>query len=114
MFIKMFINADTEDESMKIVEDILSPLNIYFKRTNKIKLEPYWKIKDMYSIDVDIDLNVNILEKERLETFLKTIANKWISYGKPINEILISRNNNDIIIYHEKVEMINIYIDDIE
>lgn len=64
MFIKMFINADTEDESMKIVEDILSPLNTYFKRTNKIKLEPYWKIKDMYSIDVDIDLNVNILEKK--------------------------------------------------
>lgn len=28
MFIKVFLYANTEDESMKIITDILSPLNI--------------------------------------------------------------------------------------
>ena len=111
VFIKAFLYANTEDESMKIITDILSPLNIEIGKT-KIELEPYWKINGIYSIDVYVDLDVSILPKEMLEKFLKTIANKWISYGEPINEILISRNDIDIVIYNEKIEMINIHIED--
>lgn len=109
VFIKAFLYAHTEDESMKIITDILSPLNIEIGKT-KIELEPYWKINGIYSVYVDLD--VSILQKEMLEKFLKTIANKWISYGEPINEILISRNDKDIIINNEKIEMIIIFIED--
>ncbi len=111
MFIKAFLYANTEDESMKIITDILSPLNIEIGKT-KIELEPYWKINGIYSVDVYVDSDVSILQKEVLEKFLKTIANKWISYGEPINEILISRNDKDIVINNEKIEMINIYFED--
>ena len=111
VFIKAFLYANTKDESMKIITDILSPLNIEMGKT-KIELEPYWKINGIYSIDVYVDLDASILQKEMLEKFLKTIANKWISYGEPVDEILISRNDKDIIIYNEKIEMIIIYIVD--
>ena len=36
----------------------------------------------LYSIDVYVDLDAGILQKEVLEKFLKTIANKWIFHVK--------------------------------
>ena len=48
MFIKAFLYANTKDESMKIITDILSPLNIEMGKT-KIELEPYWKINGIFS-----------------------------------------------------------------
>lgn len=60
---------------MKIITDILSPLDNEVAET-KIMLEPYWKMKGLYSIDVYVDYDVSILLKEMFEKFLKTIANK--------------------------------------
>lgn len=65
-------------------------------------MKPYWKIKGIYEVDVTIEFNV-----VQLDEFLKTIASKWKCYGEPMNEILISKKDENITIYNKKIEMIN-------
>ena len=48
----------------------------------KIELEPYWKINGIYSIDVYVDLDAGILQKE-VHTSYITITNRNVSHQPP-------------------------------
>ena len=106
----MFLYAKTEKEAIQQSENILLLLKTYIIKRKMIAIEPYWKMNNMYKLDISLELDIHILEKNILEEFLQNISSKWQSYGEPINEILISKNDNDTIVYNEKIEMINIFI----
>lgn len=108
MFIRMFLYAKTKEEAINLSNSILLNLDIQIDRKKIVELEPYWKIDGIYEIGIEIILKNKSISKKILENFLKSLSNKWLSYGEPIYEILVTRNLDNTILTNKKIEMISI------
>ena len=108
MFIRMFLYAKSSKEAVSICNDILSNIDLYTEKKEIVEIAPYWKIEGIFQIELSVVLKSTSINNEDLERLLKIFSNIWLSYGQPIDEILILDSS---IIYNEKIEMINIFFD---
>ncbi|MBD5136548.1 MAG: hypothetical protein HDT39_11405 [Lachnospiraceae bacterium] len=111
MFIRMFLYAKSKKETISICSNILSNIDIHIEKRKVVEIVPYWKIEGVFQIELSIALKNNSIDSNDWERFLKTLSNIWLSYGEPIDEILITRKLDGSIIDNEKIEMINIFLD---
>ncbi len=111
MFIRMFLYAKSSKEAVSICNDILSNIDLYTEKKEIVEIAPYWKIEGIFQIELSVVLKSTSINNEDLERLLKIFSNIWLSYGQPIDEILITRKLDSSIIYNEKIEMINIFFD---
>ncbi|GAA0741814.1 hypothetical protein [Clostridium oceanicum] len=109
MFIRSFVYADSKIEAESVFEDIVTYIKSNIKSRKYIKNEPYWKCDKMFVVEVEIGLNKYLNEVE-INEFLKSISNKWLTFGNPINEIVVSDATEDCILEKNNVSMINIFI----
>ncbi|WP_238917732.1 hypothetical protein [Clostridium sp. YIM B02555] len=107
MLIRLFAYSNNEVQAKNIFDSITSSINssIVFKEYKKI--EPYWKIEGIYLIEVRIELD-KYFKEESMEEFLKSIADKWIVFGNPIEEVLASEATEGCNYIKKGVNMINI------
>lgn len=111
MFVRMFLYAKSKEEATAICNDILSNIDLYIEQRKIVEITPYWKIEGIFQIELSVVLKNNSINSEDWERFLKTLSNIWLSYGEPIDEILITRKLDGSIMCNEKIEMINIFFD---
>ena len=107
----MFLYAKSKKETISICNNILSNIYMHIEKRKVVEIVPYWKIEGVFQIELSITLKNNSIDSNDLERFLKTLCNLWLSYGEPIDEILITRKLDGSIIDNEKIEMINIFLD---
>ncbi|MEG1003282.1 MAG: hypothetical protein RSF37_07730 [Clostridium sp.] len=107
MFIRTYVYSNDKINARKIVEEFLNVIKKEIKTKKYIKNEIYWKDNNMYIIEVEIDF-YNNLDKRKLGYFLKDISDKWIVFGRPIDEFLTSQKIEKSNL-SSKVNMINIF-----
>ncbi len=112
MLIRFFIYSGNESGAKTVVNElfqdvIIKEMNI----ANKVvfnKIESYWKIDNMYEVEVDVNLKRKITEAER-DKFLSVISGKWKFYGNPIDEALTSETMEDNHFIRKDISMVNIF-----
>ncbi|WP_252232786.1 hypothetical protein [Clostridium sp. ZBS15] len=109
MFIRLFVYANNEINAKEISENIISNIESFIVEKKYIKIETYWKIEQIYIIELSIELNKEI-NTEAWINFLKRISDKWEFYGDPIDEILISESLNGCDYIRKDISMINIFL----
>ncbi len=107
MFLNMFIVADNVIMSKKICEELINKLGEYIDKKNYLSNIPYWKIEGVYNIKLELKFNKKI-SAEILNEFYVSIADKWIAYGNPEDEILFSNNIDGCNFKNNKIIMINV------
>lgn len=108
MLFRLFAYSNDEVEAKSVFESIINDIesSIVYKEYKKI--EPYWKIEGIYVVTVRIELH-NDFEGENKEDFLKSISDKWITFGNPIDEVLASETTEGCNFIKKGVNMINIF-----
>lgn len=107
MYIRLFANTSNSDEALSILSDALHDIKDIIETQEIVKSEPYWKVEEVYVVETEITLREQ-LQTEKLKHFLYGIADKWISYGEPINEAVASETTKDCNFIMKGVNMINI------
>lgn len=108
MFIRMFLYADDDIQSLKKSNLLLTKLSKFILSIEVLDNVRYWKVKGIYVIELNIEMVESAMNKQRFLQFLKSLSDKWQVYGEPVEEILISRSLEGYTYIHEDVEMINI------
>lgn len=112
MLIRFFIYSSNDNEAKMVVNELFQDKIITEMRlVNEIvykKIESYWKIDDMYEIEVDVNLHREMTEKER-EEFLGVISDKWDYYGNPMDEALTSETMEEINYLRKNISMVNVF-----
>lgn len=101
MFIRFFIVANTKIEAINIVKPFTD--NLRKKQTDFSSIEPYWKIKSMYVVNICIQSTVSDVD---FNSFINSIGTGWSYYD---NEWVISKSNVDCKIHDSRVYMVTIY-----
>lgn len=109
MIVKIFANASNKNEAIEVYKNFINIINEYIKFEKLKKIEPYWKFKDMYIVEVSVDLHCQF-GSEHFDQFLYRICDKWEHFGNPIDELLASASNVETGYILENVEMINIFL----
>lgn len=107
MFIRLFANSTSEDEAISVYKNINCIIESKIKIEEIKKVEPYWKIDDIYVVEAEIEF-INALGEEPLKEFLYSIADNWQFFGNPTDEALASFEDAGDYIKHG-VRMINIF-----
>lgn len=108
MFIRLFTHSTSEEESKKILNEIITNELDYIDKIEYVTIEPYWKVESIYKIEVNVNLK-EIFNEERMKSFLNSISDKWIFFGKPIEEALASETTEGCNYIKDGVNMINIF-----
>ncbi|MBO8157905.1 MAG: hypothetical protein H0Z32_15890 [Bacillaceae bacterium] len=108
MFIRLFVNTDNTEEANIVLEKVMSVLKGKIKDKEIVKIIPYWKIKNVYVAEVNVDLYEGISYDEIFKD-LQRIANKWTTFGNPVNELLTSVDMDNCFIKIDKIRMVNIH-----
>lgn len=112
MLIRFFVYSSNENGAKMVVNELFQDEII--KRMHLVdeivlkKIESYWKIDNMYEIEVDVNLKRKITEVER-DKFLGTISSTWKFYGNPIDEALTSETMEDINYLRKDIAMVDIF-----
>ena len=113
MFIKLFLYANNKKEAKKISEQIMNPLKNYAKKIKFKRNKVYWKIKEIYVVEIKIIFNSKF-NKNILNEFLYSISDDWVIFEDPIKQVidgmLASNIKNNLCIF-EKINMVNIFFD---
>lgn len=110
MFLRIFTIANDVETSEKICEELLSKLNKYIEKKTYLSNKPYWKMEGVYSVEVKLKLRKK-MPNVFLNEFYCSIANKWISYGSPENEVLFSNNIDGCNFKNDNILMLNIFLE---
>lgn len=108
MFIRAFIYSNSKDEAQDIFESIIESVKDSIKNKEYIENKPYWKIEGIYVVEVKI-LFDNKFNKSYNDKLLKSICDKWITYGNPIEEVLACDDNEGCNFIKNGLKMINIF-----
>lgn len=101
MFIRLFVNTNNIEEANVALEKVTSVLKEKIKGKEIVKIIPYWKIEDVYIVEVNLEIYEGISDGDIYKD-LQGIINKWITFGNPINELLTSVDMDDCIINIDK------------
>lgn len=108
LFIRAFIYSNSKDEAQDIFESIIESVKDSIKNKEYIENKPYWKIEGIYVVEVKI-LFDNKFNKSYNDKLLKSICDKWITYGNPIEEVLACDDNEGCNFIKNGLKMINIF-----
>jgi hypothetical protein len=108
MLFRVFEYSNNENDAKVIFDDIINNIKDYITNKNYIKIEPYWKIKGIYVVEVKIQFNKNFNDII-LKKFLMSIAYKWMEFGNPIDEVLASETMDECNYIKKDINMINIF-----
>lgn len=108
MLIRLFAYASNKGEAKHIFESIIIDIENNIVHKKYTKNEPYWKMEGIYEVEVNIELTRDFNELKRDE-FLKSISDKWLAFGEPIEEVLASNTNKDCKYIKSGIKMINIF-----
>lgn len=108
MLFRVFEYSKNQHEAKLIFEHIISEIQNSIISKEYKKIEPYWKVEGIHIVEVLIKLNKSF-NKNQHEEFLRSISDKWISYGDPVNEIIASETTEGCNYIKKDVSMINIF-----
>ena len=108
MLFRFFLYSKDKIKSQYICEDILKPISQHIIDEKYNVIEPYWKYDDMYQVEMNIKLDININHSD-FRKFLSSISDKWELFGDPPDEILISEKMHDCHFIADNVSLINIF-----
>ncbi|HBI02455.1 MAG TPA: hypothetical protein DDY49_00310 [Paenibacillaceae bacterium] len=108
MFIRIYLNTDNQQDALNILENVLNQLDVEIQNKEIVKVEPYWKMEEVYIIEVSF--LVNKLTEEGFEKFLEKISDKWTYFDHPINEVLASETTDGCTFLFPGVKLINIHL----
>ena len=105
MLIKFFVEAAEKELAISIVNKGLYDAQEYVKEEEIKNVIPYWKEKDMYIVELALELYQGVLHN-----FLQVFSDAWLELGYPVDELLASRNNKDCAYMKEGIVLINVFI----
>lgn len=108
MLVRLFAYSNSKDAAKKFFNSIINNIESSIVNKEYKRIEPYWKIEGVFVIEVNIELNKDFNEKNK-EEFLNSIADRWIMFGNPINEVLASETTDGCNYIKKGVSMINIF-----
>jgi hypothetical protein len=109
MFVRMYVNAINEEVALGFAQKFVNLFDSFLKSISDQVIEPYWKLKGVYQIEIEMQLYREINEKE-IKKVLSTIGDNWLTFGDPVNELLISDTTDNCDIKLSDVKMINIHL----
>lgn len=110
MFIRVFIDALSDDEALIKYRNINEVIYPEIKNENIKKNELYWKIEGVYVIEAKFEF-FEELSEEIINKYLESIADNWQYFGNPVDEALASSSDEDISFIKEGVRMINVFFE---
>lgn len=105
MFIRYFIESDSQNDAINLINSDYKNLDCYICKKEIKNVLPYWKIDNVYIIEVIIDLKA-----DTLKSFMDYYSHKWLECGYPVDEFLTSRNIPECTFIRTGYEMINIFL----
>ncbi len=112
MHIRVFAQTNDFKEAEEVFHDVIGSLKPYIKNINIENVEQYWKFEDLVIVSANIELTKK-LDNDELNLYLKTVANTWLRDGWEGEDITISGNVDEVEIYKDKVEFVDICLDEI-
>jgi len=109
MYINLFAQTTKIDEAKLILKEIIDALNKEVLKYTFIKIEPYWKIKELTHVQAEFSLTSKLSIEER-KHFLFSVSDKWTYCGNPIldDEVVASIATEGCNYIKSGIEMINI------
>lgn len=112
MFLRFFVYAVNDNDAMEIIDDCLNSIKTYIFEKSEFILKPYWKILDMYVVDVSLKLKI---EKVKFVNFLQSISDHWLQFGSSVTDELLASETDGIFKYMKnKISMVNIFFENDE
>lgn len=108
MFIRLFTYSTNEEEYKKILNEIINKEIQFIDKIEYVTFEPYWKLDDIYKVEVNLNLKEKLSE-ERIKKIFDSISDKWMYFGDPIEEALASETMEGCNYIKDGVNMIDIF-----
>ena len=105
MFIRYFIESDSQNGAINLINRDFQNLDCYIRKKEIKNILPYWKIDNVYIIEVIIDLRA-----DTLKCFMDYYSDKWLECGYPVDEFLTSKNIPECTFIRNGYGMINIFL----
>lgn len=83
MFINLYTYSNNEEETKKIINELLKNELQYIKEIEYKQFEPYWKFDDMFKTKLEVQFN-EAFTQEKFERFLESISDKWTDFEASI------------------------------
>ncbi|MDE7422209.1 MAG: hypothetical protein K2N51_00695 [Lachnospiraceae bacterium] len=112
MFLRFFVYAVNDNDAMEIIDDCLNSIKTCIFKKSEFILKPYWKIPDMYVVEVSLKLKI---EKVKFVNFLESISDHWLQFGSSVTDELLASETDGICKYMKnKISMVNIFFENDE
>lgn len=105
--IRYYVEESSELLARERIENTYKCLEKKIIKKEYQNLEKYWKIEGTYLVEVILELNDNISE---LQNYLENIADYWIEFGNPVEELLASRTDKNCNFMKEKFIMVDVIL----
>lgn len=105
MFIKFFVEAKENAEALELVSDSLKEMGENINKQEVISVNSYWKMEDTYIVEMVIEL-----KEDALCSFLDLYSDEWLEFGKPVDELLASENNQGCMYMRSGFMIVNIFL----
>lgn len=109
MLIRSYLYTQDKNESFSIIENAISVFKGNFTNYTILKNEPYWKDPNLFVVEVKLSTYTSF-SIEDIEEGLRSIADKWLYFGNPVDEALASDTMEGCRFLITGVKMINIFI----
>ena len=83
VFVRLFTNVENEQKAKDLLQDILGPIRQYILLLKELKVEPYWKIKELFVVECLLELDEHFGETEK-SAFLDNIAETKHDHGDDV------------------------------
>ncbi|MGD6817692.1 hypothetical protein ACQCVE_11565 [Metabacillus sp. 113a] len=110
MFIRLYLNAKSKLEAQSVLQRVLFKFKPILENIEFHKIEPYWKIENVYVVEITISVLKHSSDKE-FRGILNSIADKWIEIGDPLTELIASDTTEECNFIIDGLKMITIHIE---
>ncbi|MCH1625328.1 hypothetical protein [Fredinandcohnia quinoae] len=110
MFIRLYVNANSELEANLVLEKVLNIFQPILKSKGAQKVEPYWKIEGVYIVEITMLISDRKTQGEITEV-LERISDNWTRFGSPVTELLASDTTENCNFLLDGLKMINIHFE---
>lgn len=108
MFVRLFAECGNQESALEIYRDVMDGLKEEVIKEKIISVKPYWKMNGIYVVEAELDFK-NGLSEEKCHAFLTSIADQWLCFGDPPNEVLASVTTEGCSYMKKGVYLINIH-----
>lgn len=108
MIIRIFVNVNTDNEATEVYRKFIGSTESFITEEKVIKIQQYWKYKNMFILETNVLLNCDIGSKQ-FDEFLNKISDKWQFFGIPVDEALTTSKTEGCNYTIDKVAMVNIF-----